>query len=340
VDTLNPTGYSQVLEEIEGGAVVRRYTYGLDLVSQEQSSGVSFYGYDGHGSVRLLTDAAGVVTDTYEYDAFGNLSGRTGGTGNVYLYAGEQLEGSDLVALRSRWYLYSSGRFATLDVLPGRAAYPQTRHAYVYADADPINKVDPAGTQAIYVRAVAYSYLWPILTRPYAERSVLWAKACRNSRILAPFCPFDETPTTRFEIKTTYDFTFAVGPASLDPAFEIQFVKIRSQTKTASFMFLGAGGSYNVPVFPVTATFSLPGQWTEFNSSYPMLLRDFEGFGAVGSIQPTGLLGGGPSLGCITFGWDAKKAGVCGYSSPSQAVGLTPSAATFTWGMWSWLGQY
>ena len=65
VDDRNPTGYAQVLEEIVGGAVGRSYTYGLKLISQKQASGVSFYGYDGHGSVRYLTDASGAVTDTY-----------------------------------------------------------------------------------------------------------------------------------------------------------------------------------------------------------------------------------------------------------------------------------
>ena len=32
----------------------------------------SFYGYDGGGNVRQLTNSAGAVTDSYEYDAFGN----------------------------------------------------------------------------------------------------------------------------------------------------------------------------------------------------------------------------------------------------------------------------
>ena len=36
VDDRNLTGYAQVLEEIVGGAVQRRYTYGLDLISQKQ----------------------------------------------------------------------------------------------------------------------------------------------------------------------------------------------------------------------------------------------------------------------------------------------------------------
>jgi hypothetical protein len=59
VDDRNPTGYAQVLEEIVGGAVERSYTYGLKLISQKQASGVSFYGFDGHGSVRYLTDVSG-----------------------------------------------------------------------------------------------------------------------------------------------------------------------------------------------------------------------------------------------------------------------------------------
>jgi len=147
VDTLNPTGYSQVLEEIEGGAVVRRYTYGLDLVSQEQSSGVSFYGYDGHGSVRLLTDGAGVVTDSYEYDAFGNLAERTGVTGNVYLYAGEQDDRNiALYYLRSRYLQPSLGIFLTGDPILADATFPPLDlHSYAYANANPINQTDPSG---------------------------------------------------------------------------------------------------------------------------------------------------------------------------------------------------
>lgn len=30
---------------------------------------MSYYGYDGHGSVRFLTDSSGMVTDTDTYDA-------------------------------------------------------------------------------------------------------------------------------------------------------------------------------------------------------------------------------------------------------------------------------
>ncbi len=57
VDTLNPTGYSQVLDELVSGAVTKTYTYGLQRISENQLSGSTwtptFYGYDGHGGLHL-----------------------------------------------------------------------------------------------------------------------------------------------------------------------------------------------------------------------------------------------------------------------------------------------
>jgi YD repeat-containing protein len=96
VDDLNPTGYAQVVEELVGSAVTRQYTYGLQRVSQNQVvNGTwtpSFYGYDGGGSVRQLTNSAGAVTDQYEYDAFGNSLTKQGSTPNVYLYRGSSMK--------------------------------------------------------------------------------------------------------------------------------------------------------------------------------------------------------------------------------------------------------
>src|ERR1700724_1972780 len=92
MDDRNLTGYAQVLEEISSGIVQRVYTYGLNRISQSQASGTSFYGYDGHGSVRILTDTTGAVTDRYDYDAFGNVISQAGTTPNVYLYSGEHLD--------------------------------------------------------------------------------------------------------------------------------------------------------------------------------------------------------------------------------------------------------
>ena len=44
-----------------GGSVQVRYVYGLDLVSQRRGEVTSYYGYDGLGSVRYLTDATGAI---------------------------------------------------------------------------------------------------------------------------------------------------------------------------------------------------------------------------------------------------------------------------------------
>ncbi len=150
VDTHNLTGYAQVVEESQGGAVTRQYTYGHDLISQRQVIGgnwhVSYYSYDGHGSVRQLTDASGAVTDSYTYDAFGNLIGRTGTTPNEYLYAGERFDAeTGMYHLRARYLNPSSGRFQTVDSYEGRRFDPRTLHKYFYAHDDPINLTDPNG---------------------------------------------------------------------------------------------------------------------------------------------------------------------------------------------------
>jgi RHS repeat-associated protein len=146
VDDRNLTGFAQVLEEIVAGTVQRVYTYGLDLVSQSQAVGVSFYGYDGQGSVRFLTDPSGAITDTYTYDSFGNMLSSSGATPNNYLYAGEQFD-PDLGAYynRARYYDQSVGRFRTMDTFEGGDSDPLSLHKYLYAHDNPVNGSDPGG---------------------------------------------------------------------------------------------------------------------------------------------------------------------------------------------------
>lgn len=150
VDDLNPTGYAQVVEELSGGAVQREYTYGLQRISEDQLINKawtpSFYNYDGGGTVRQLTSLAGSVTDTYAYDAFGNLLASTGATPNNYLYRGEQYDPSmGLYYLRARYYNPMSARFMSRDPDVGKPKAPRTLHKYIYASDDLIDRVDPAG---------------------------------------------------------------------------------------------------------------------------------------------------------------------------------------------------
>src|SRR5438093_4752150 len=115
VDTINPTGLPQVLDETVSGAVTRTYAYGLQRISEDQLNGStwtpSFYGYDGHGNVRFLTNSAGTVTDTYQYDAFGRLITTSGSTPNNYLYSGEWSDSIGLYNLRARNYNQTTAPF-------------------------------------------------------------------------------------------------------------------------------------------------------------------------------------------------------------------------------------
>ncbi len=159
VDDRNPTGYAQVLEELttDNGPLTtdRVYAYGLDLISQDQllddgQGGlvwvVSFYGNDGHGNVRYLTDAAGNVTDTYDYDAFGTLIAATGSTPNSYFYCGARFDADlGLYYNRARYLNADSGRFWTADTFEGGVFAPISLHRYLYASANPVHFIDPTG---------------------------------------------------------------------------------------------------------------------------------------------------------------------------------------------------
>ena len=150
---------AQVVEEIVGGNVQRTYTYGNALISQTQLIGgtwtTSFYGYDGGGSVRLLTDSAGNVTDTWDYDAFGAIIGRTGSTPNNYLYRGEQFDADlGVYFLRARYYDQQRGRFFSMDEFNGFLNEPLSLHKYLYANADPVNFRDPSGFSTLSDYAV------------------------------------------------------------------------------------------------------------------------------------------------------------------------------------------
>ena len=85
--------YNRVLNtsEIAGLAgSTTRYVYGHKLISQKRGTSTWYYGYDGLGSVRYLTDSAGTITDTYNYDAYGIQIGGYASTPNNYRLAGEQ----------------------------------------------------------------------------------------------------------------------------------------------------------------------------------------------------------------------------------------------------------
>jgi RHS repeat-associated protein len=136
-----------VLEEYApGGALAATYVRGLDLLFQDRSGTRSYYVTDGLESTRALANSTGTVTDTYTLDAFGNVLGRSGTTLNEYLFAGYQFDaalGHDY--LRARYLDSTAGRFVSRDSLEGQPGDPSLVNHYLYASADPVNRIDPSG---------------------------------------------------------------------------------------------------------------------------------------------------------------------------------------------------
>ncbi len=147
--------YSQVIEQWrkEGAGATQleaTYAFADDLIAQTRYAGAAattvYVQADGFGSVRWLTDAAGVVTDAVEYDAFGNEIGRQGVTPVEHLYRGEQFDsGLGFYYLRARWMDPGVGRFSQQDAFVGVDRDPLSLNKFVYAGSDPINLIDPSG---------------------------------------------------------------------------------------------------------------------------------------------------------------------------------------------------
>ena len=131
------------------------YARGDELISQERDGKKSYYVYDGHGSVRALTDESGKVTDKYVYDAFGNLISSVGSTKNDFLFCGEQFDPvTGLYYLRARYMNPTVGTFISMDSYEGSIDDPVSLHKYLYANANPVTYSDPSGYKSVAEMAV------------------------------------------------------------------------------------------------------------------------------------------------------------------------------------------
>ena len=107
-------------------------------------------------SVRQLTNSTGAVTDTYDYDAFGNLINSTGSTPNNYLFAGEQFDPAlGLYYNRARYLNTATGRFWSMDSYEGNDDDPRSLHQYLYTENNPVDNTDKDGNQIDDVAAAS-----------------------------------------------------------------------------------------------------------------------------------------------------------------------------------------
>jgi RHS repeat-associated protein len=161
----NPTGYSQVVEQLRrdvtSGAVLKDlvFTLGLQITTQASvtpgsgdSGTPSFLFYDAHGSTRLVLDGTLNILGVYVYDAYGNPIGFDPTTAVVQvLYVGQRLnpltgEYDD----RARDYAPWNGTFTTADSYAGNPQSPQSYNKYLYTQGDPTNLFDPSGEASEY----------------------------------------------------------------------------------------------------------------------------------------------------------------------------------------------
>ena len=109
----------------------------------------AFYLYDALGSAERMTDSSGNTLDTYVYDFDGNLTAGGAVVNNPVRFVGRSGyyhdTETDSYYVRARYYTASPSMFLSDDPFP-RADGTET--PYGYCANDPINMIDPAGTQS------------------------------------------------------------------------------------------------------------------------------------------------------------------------------------------------
>jgi len=146
---VDPSGaLSHVVAETDSaGNVIAHYVRATDdLLAVIRPAETRYYHADGLGSIRLLTDETGAVTDSFEYTAFGELLNHVGPDAQPYQFAGEPFEpNAGFYYNRARWLDPSAGRFVSVDPFDGVARQPRSLHAYLYASVNPVTFSDPSG---------------------------------------------------------------------------------------------------------------------------------------------------------------------------------------------------
>jgi RHS repeat-associated protein len=150
VNDVNRENAMVLAEYTAGDTVKATYLYGNELLAQDtaDSKDVTDYLLDGRGSV-VQTLSSGNVDTNYYYDPFGVVDEVLSSvTQNDVFYgynAEEYSQVTGLQYLRARYYMPKTGSFLTQDSVLGDALNLNSQNRYAYAEADPVNKIDPSG---------------------------------------------------------------------------------------------------------------------------------------------------------------------------------------------------
>jgi RHS repeat-associated protein len=131
--------------DASGANVTKRFLPQGVKLETGPHAGVYYYTRDHLGSIREVTDGAGVVRARYTYDPFGRRSKIVGDVDSDFGFAGMFYSSEAALALtRFRVYDPELGRWLSRDPLAD-AELSQGPNLYAYVDNGPINHTDPLG---------------------------------------------------------------------------------------------------------------------------------------------------------------------------------------------------
>ncbi|MBZ0165423.1 MAG: hypothetical protein K8I00_01360, partial [Candidatus Omnitrophica bacterium] len=156
---------NEVIEEYNSSNVLQAdYVMGSRIdepLTMTRSSSTYYYLTDGLGSVRQLANASGTIAESYNYDPYGNttiydssltdITSTGSGIDNPYMFTGRRMDKeTGVYHYRRRAYDPGIGRFLQRDPL----GYWDSMNLYEYVMSNPVNMVDPFGTNYWVVKLI------------------------------------------------------------------------------------------------------------------------------------------------------------------------------------------
>ena len=162
-------GLSQVLIA-DDGTTQTANLFGLDLIASDDGTTTLTMLPNGLGSVRveMVGEAVNSVTT---YEPYGTLLMRTGSSGTIYGYTGEQEDAiTNLLYLRARYYAPHLKVFLSKDPFLGYTNNSTSQNGYTYAHANPALFTDPTG----FCAEIGDDACWSFAEYLYFKYYVSW----------------------------------------------------------------------------------------------------------------------------------------------------------------------
>ena len=141
-DTVHIWDGSNIVADIDGSNV-SVYIRGINLIYADDGD-KTYYHFNAHGDVVVLTNSNGSKTKSYAYNAFGVEYNEATLDSNPFRYCGEYYDKeTQTIYLRARYYNAEQGRFTQED--PIRDGY----NWYSYCYQNPLSYIDPNGMAAM-----------------------------------------------------------------------------------------------------------------------------------------------------------------------------------------------